>query len=324
MELEFAPLEGVTDALYRRTHRAFYPGIDRYYTPFISPTKNRRFTPRELRELSPDNNRGVPLVPQLLGKNAGDFLWAAHALADMGYEEVNLNLGCPSGTVTAKGKGSGFLAHPDALDAFLDEVFAAAPVRVSIKTRLGLHDPMEFPQLLEIFNCYPISRLIIHPRTGAELYQGDVHLDFFRMAADGTDIPLCYNGNILSLEDFYRFTAAFPQIHTVMLGRGLVSDPAMAARLRGGAGDKHTLKKFHDALCEGYPALFGGTASAMHRMKAIWMYMLNAFQGGEAFRKKLIKAKRWEDFRVITEDIFCLELHAFSRNLSTSLRSSIS
>lgn len=304
MELEFAPLEGVTDALYRRTHRAFYPGVDRYYTPFISPTQNRRFTPRELRELSPDNNQDVPLVPQLLGKNAGDFLWAANTLADMGYEEVNLNLGCPSGTVTAKGKGAGFLTHPDVLDAFLEEVFAAAPGRVSIKTRLGLNDPGEFPRLLEIFNRYPVSRLIVHPRTGAEMYRGSVHLDAFAHAVGNAAAPVCYNGDIFTLSDFHRFTAAFPQTNTVMIGRGLAADPALAVRLRGGTGDKQTLKNFHDALCKGYPILFGSASSAMHRMKAIWMYMLNTFQGGEAFRKKLIKAKRWEDFRAVTEDVF--------------------
>ena len=303
-QIEFAPLEGVTDALYRRTHRAFYPGIDRYYTPFISPTQNRRFTPRELRELSADNNRGVPLVPQLLGKNAGDFLWALGALADMGYEEVNLNLGCPSGTVTAKGKGAGFLAHPDALSAFLDEVFSKTPVRISIKTRLGLSDPSEFPRLLEIFSRYPVCRLIVHPRTGAELYRGSVHLDAFALAAENAAAPLCYNGDIFSVSDFQRFAAAFPQIHTVMLGRGLVSDPALAVKLRGGEGDKKTLKAFHEALCEGYPALFGSTSSATHRMKAIWAYMLGNFRDGEAFRKKIIKAKRWEDFRAVTEDIF--------------------
>ena len=165
MELYFAPLEGITDYIYRRIHRRYFPGVDRYFTPFLSPTQNHIFPPRELRQVAPENNRDIPLVPQLLTKNAADFLWAANALADMGYGEVNLNAGCPSGTVTAKGKGAGLLADPDALRRLLDGIFAAAPVRVSVKTRLGVRDPEEFGAILAVYNDYPISRLIIHART---------------------------------------------------------------------------------------------------------------------------------------------------------------
>ena len=186
MEYEFAPLEGITDAVYRRTHSRFYPGVARYYTPFISPTKNHCFTPREKRELKAENNPGVPLVPQLIGKNAEDFLWAVNELADMGYREVNFNLGCPSGTVTAKGKGAGFLAKPDALDAFFEKIFRAAPLRISVKTRLGMVSPEEFPHLLEIYNRYPVCRLIIHPRTREEQYSGPIHRDLFRYASEHT------------------------------------------------------------------------------------------------------------------------------------------
>jgi tRNA-dihydrouridine synthase len=170
-----APLEGITDMVFRRVHRRFYPGVTKYYTPFISPTQNHLFTPRQLRELNRENNENLPLVPQLLSKNALDFLWAAEELAAMGYEEVNLNLGCPSGTVTAKGKGAGFLAYPDVLDIFLRRIYADPPLKISIKTRIGLRSPEEFARLLAIYNQYPVYELTIHPRTCDEQYRGDVH-----------------------------------------------------------------------------------------------------------------------------------------------------
>ena len=163
MHYYFAPMEGVTGAVYRRTHHEFFSGVDKYFMPFITPTTNEKLTPRQKRDVLPEYNEGVPAVPQLLTKSAADCIWAVNALHDLGYPEVNLNLGCPSGTVTAKGKGAGFLAHPDELDRFFDEVFAKCE-GISVKTRLGVHEASEFDKLLEIYNRYPITELTIHPR----------------------------------------------------------------------------------------------------------------------------------------------------------------
>lgn len=304
MEYECAPLEGITDAVYRRTHARFFPGITRYYTPFISPTQHHCFTPRELRELSPENNPGLTLVPQLLGKNAEDFLWAARELAEMGYEEVNLNLGCPSGTVTAKGKGSGLLAKPEELERFLDAVYASSPLKISIKTRLGFEQPEEFDRLLAVYNRYPVRRLIVHARTRREMYNPGVHWDAFGKALQNTALPLSYNGDLFTPEDVAAFRAEFPSVRSVMLGRGLTADPGLIVKLSGGDVDKPALRAFHDALCREYPVVFGDRSSAMHRMKAIWQFMLCSFEGGEAYRKRLIKAKLWEDFLAVTDEIF--------------------
>ena len=276
-EYEFAPLEGVTDAVYRRTHRRFYPGLTRYYTPFISPTKNHIFTPRDIRELSRENNPDVPLVPQLIGKNAKDLLWAMHALADMGYAEVNLNFGCPSGTVTAKGKGAGALTDTEALDRLLDTVFSA---------------------ILDVYDRYPVCRLVIHPRTAAEMYGGSAHRDAFARAAAKTDLPLSYNGDLFTKADLDAFQNEFPHIKCVMLGRGLVSDPGMLA-----GGGKKTLADFHDALCGQYPVVFGSANSAMHRMKAIWAYMIGGFPDSAKWHKRIIKARSWDDFLALTREI---------------------
>ena len=170
MRLYFAPLEGITSAVYRNEHFKHFSGVDRYYMPFVSPTQHHVNTPRELRDILPEHNGNTPVVPQLLTKCADDFLWAAGDLAAMGYKEVNLNLGCPSGTVAAKGKGSGFLGHPEELNRFLDEIFSRCPIDISIKTRLGVHQPDEFGPILEMYNRYPVKELTIHYEVNLEYF----------------------------------------------------------------------------------------------------------------------------------------------------------
>ena len=214
MQYYFAPLEGLTDSIYRRLHHKYFPGIDRYYTPFFSPTMHRTLTPRECRELPPANELNFVVVPQILTKNPEDFLWMAQKCAEQGYQEVNLNLGCPSGTVTAKGKGSGMLADTDGLDAFLYHVFSKNPVDVSVKTRIGFHSPEEFPKLLEIFNRYPIKELTIHPRVRKQFYKGDVDMEMFRYALENSKNPLCFNGNLRNLTEAKEVTASLSGMRT--------------------------------------------------------------------------------------------------------------
>lgn len=304
MEYEAAPLEGITDAVYRRTHAAFYPGAARYYTPFISPTMHHILTPRDLRELSPENNPGFTLVPQLLGRNASDLLWAAEELFDMGYPEFNLNLGCPSGTVTAKRKGAGLLAYPEELERLLDALFRRSPIRISIKTRIGMESPEEYAKIMDIYERYPVARLIVHPRTRADQYDRPVHMDVFGEILARTRLPVSYNGDLFTPEDVLRFRERFPSVETVMLGRGLIADPAFIVKLRGESPDCDTLRRFHDTLCEEYVRVFGDRNSAMHRMKAVWAHMLPRFPNGESYRKRLVKTRKWEDFRLVTDELF--------------------
>ena len=199
MQYYFAPMEGLTDSIYRRLHREFFSGVDRYYMPFLSPTVHRSLTHREDRELPKAGSVPFTAVPQLLTKVPEDFLWAAEQCRDLGYEEVNLNLGCPSGTVTAKGKGSGMLRDPEQLSRFLDAIFGGATVPISVKTRLGFETAEEFPRLLEIFNQYPIKELTLHPRVRKAFYTGDVDMDAFRYCLENSKAPVCYNGNLCSV-----------------------------------------------------------------------------------------------------------------------------
>ena len=301
MRYYFAPMEGLTDSTYRRLHHRFFPGVDRYYMPFLSPTVHRELTPREARELPKADSVAFHAGPQLLTKVAEDFLWAAEKCRELGYEEVNLNLGCPSGTVTAKGKGSGMLRDPDALDTFLDAIFSQSLLPISVKTRLGLTDPGEFPALLDVFNRYPIRELTVHPRVRKQFYQGVVDMEMFRYAAANSKNPLCYNGDLTSRQDCEKIASAFPQIESVMLGRALVADPGM---LLPGGTDVKTLEQFHDALLEEYLVLFGGSRNAMFRLKENWSYLLPRFEDSEKLSKRLRKTTDLGEYRAIAAEIF--------------------
>ncbi len=300
MRCYFAPMEGLTDAIYRRLHHRFFPGVDRYYMPFLSPTVHRALTPREERELPMADSVGFPAVPQLLTKSASDFLWAAGQCAERGYGEVNLNLGCPSGTVVAKGKGCGMLRDPDALDRFLDAIYASTPVPVSVKTRLGMEDPGEFPAILEVFNRYPIRELTIHPRVRRQFYSGSVDWEMFHYAAANSRNPLCYNGDIVSPAQAARLRLSFPRLEAVMIGRAMVADPGM---LSGGTG-RAALQSFMDALLESYTEAFGSSRNAMFRLKESWHYLRFRFEGGEKLWKRLRKATELSEYRSVTAEIF--------------------
>lgn len=305
MKIYFAPMEGVTSAAYRNAHRRNFPGVDRYYAPFISPTVHHVLTPREQKDILPQYNEGTPVVPQLLTKCAEDLLWAAGDLAAMGYGEVNLNLGCPSGTVAAKGKGSGFLAHLEDLERFLDEVYAKSPIPVSIKTRLGVQDAEEFTPILELYNRYPIPLLTIHPRVQKQMYQGEVCMEQFARAAAQSKNPLCYNGDLNTAADLERFSAQFPAIGQVMLGRGLVGDPSLAGKAKGcPAADRVVLERFHEELFEGFAEAMGSRRNAMLRMKEIWFYHINLFDDHEKHVKRLRKATDIEEFLAAARAIF--------------------
>ena len=300
MRYYFAPMEGLTDSIYRRLHHKYFPGIDRYYTPFFSPTIHRHLTPREERELPFANTLDFPVVPQVLTKVPEDFLWMAAVCKDRGYAEVNLNLGCPSGTVTAKGKGAGMLADPEGLDRFLDRIFSSCVLPISVKTRLGLATPEEFVQLLEIFNRYPICELTIHPRVRKQFYNGDVDMQAFSYAVENSRIPLCYNGNLCSKDDAKVFAKAYPQVQSVMVGRALIGDPGM---LTGGT-NLVALERFCDELLEEYTVAFGGARNAMFRLKENWRHILCMFEGSEKLGKRLRKTTDLGEFKAITKEIF--------------------
>ena len=288
LPIYFAPLEGVTDTVYRQVHHAHFTGPDKYFIPFISPTQNLVLTPRERRNVDPQANAGVFAVPQVLTKNPKHFLWAARLLRDLGYEEINLNAGCPSGTVTSKGKGAGLLLRPQELDSFLDAVFSVTPVRVSVKTRIGFFSPDEFNELLEVYSRYPIHELIIHPRTREQYYKGAPHLAVYAQAERRTNLDLVYNGDLFTPQACRAFGQEHPATRALMLGRGMLANPALAQTCTGGAPlTRASLQSFHDDLMRAYQAVYP-TSVVLGRMREVAKNIACCFEDAE----KPLKAAR--------------------------------
>ena len=300
MRYYFAPMKGLTDSIYRRLHHKYFPGVDRYYMPFISPTIHRQLTHKEDRELPLADSVNFAAVPQVLTKVSDDFLWAAQVCHDRGYDEVNLNIGCPSGTVVSKGKGSGMLRDPAVLDQFLEEIFAASPLPVSVKTRLGLEKSEEFPAILEVLNRYPIKELTIHPRVRKQFYDGTVDMDMFDYAVKNSRNPLCYNGYILSIEQAEALQRKYPEIQSVMIGRGLIADPGMLST----GTDKAALEAFMNELMAVYEVEFGGSRNAIFRLKENWGFLHSRFEGCDKLWKRQRKSTDAMEFRSITQEIF--------------------
>ena len=292
-------MEGITDATFRRLHAKYFPGVDRYFMPFLSPTIHRTLTHREVRELPRADSVDFVAVPQLLGKNVEDILWAIGVCADQGYDEVNINLGCPSGTVVSKGKGSGMLSDIFALDAFLDAIYAKAVLPVSLKTRIGVNDSENWEKILEIYRDYPVKELTVHPRIRKAFYKGDCDMAAFAKAVAGSPFPVCYNGNVTSIADAESIAAQFPAVESVMIGRGLVADPGMLA----GGTQRETLKAFLGELSDTYCRVFESKRNAIYRMKDNWHYLIGLFEGSEKLWKEMRKSTDYDRFMAITNEI---------------------
>ena len=301
MRYYFAPMEGITDSIYRSLHHAHFGGVDRYYMPFLSPTQHRALTPKEARELPKADSVSFVAVPQILTKHSEDFLWAASVCRDLGYDEVNLNLGCPSGTVVAKGKGAGMLRDLEQLDRFLDAVFSASVLPISVKTRLGLENPEDFVQILEVFNRYPMKELTVHPRVRKDFYKEPMREEWFRYAYENSKNKLCYNGNIITKQQADEIAKTYPGVESVMIGRALIGDPGM---LLPQGTTAVTLKQFHDELVEEYTAVFGSRRNAMFRMKENWSLLHKRFEDADRLWKKLRKTTDYEEFMDISSEIF--------------------
>ncbi len=300
-------MEGVTDHIYRNIHHRHFPGIDKYYTPFISVYPSFTLKNREKRGVMKENNRDIPLVPQFLVNEPKKFLYGVKLMQDYGWSEVNLNLGCPSGTVVSKGRGAGFLADPEKLDAFFAAFFEEVPadMKISVKTRLGMENVDEFGPLLEIFNRYPIHELTIHPRLRTDYYKGPLHMDVFQTALRESRNPVCYNGDICTpadMEMLDRKLMITPS--AVMICRGLVTNPALVRELQGGEKlGRKELQAFSNELYDAYREEFE-EKGLIFRMKELWGYMGASFSNCEKYLKGIRKAQTPADLRAAITNLF--------------------
>ncbi|MFI3212725.1 MAG: tRNA-dihydrouridine synthase family protein, partial [Eubacteriales bacterium] len=240
-----------------------------------------------------------------LTNDAKKFIDAAKEIKELGYDEINLNLGCPSGTVVAKKRGSGFLADPDILDRFLYEIFEGSDMKISIKTRLGIREVEEFEEILEVYNHYKMEELILHPRLQKEMYKYPVHREVVADILTQATNPICYNGDIYTLQDGIQTIEEFPQIIGLMLGRGSIINPALARQLKGGIPlQKEELRCFHDKLYQVNQEYLSGDTNLLYRMKAYWYYFIMNFEGYEKIYKKLCKCTKLAVYHQLVDDIF--------------------
>lgn len=305
MKYYLAPMEGITGFIYRNTYEKYFHNIDKYFTPFVVPNKSRSLKTRELRDVLPENNKGLNVVPQILTNDSEGFIFMSRKFQQLGYNEVNLNLGCPVGTVVSKNKGSGFLAKREELDKFLDEIFKMNDMKISIKTRIGKDSPEEFYELMKIYNKYPIEELIIHPRTQKDFYGNTPNLDVFKHAVELSTNPVCYNGDLFTVKDHNKLIEKFPSVKTLMLGRGILANPGLMGEIKNNSYmDKKILKNFHDEIFDKYIELFNEDRNAMFRMKELWGYMIHIFSDNKKYIKKIKKAQKVSDYNEAVSSLF--------------------
>jgi tRNA-dihydrouridine synthase len=315
MKFYLAPMEGLTGFVFRNAYQKHFGDIDTYFTPFIN---NKKMNYKEIKDILPEHNKGMHVVPQILTNRAEDFLAIAKELGNYGYESVNLNLGCPSGTVVTKHRGAGFLAVPEELDHFLEEIFADCPLRISVKTRIGINDAGEWERILSIYEKYPMEELIIHPRVQKDFYNNTPDMDAFLYAVENSRHTLCYNGDICSVDDYKAWIqkmegkdrehgSGSTAQHTehMMLGRGILKNPGLVGELMGHAPiTKDQFHAFHDDVLKGYLDVMSGERNTLFRMKELWFYFAKYFTEPEKYVKQIKKTQRVAEYRVIVDNLF--------------------
>ena len=302
MQLYLAPMEGLTGYVFRNAYHKYYEPMDKYFTPFFPAAK--KMNKKIVQDLIPENNPGITLVPQLMLNDAEDLRMMGAQLEQMGFTTVNLNCGCPSGTVVSKNRGAGILKNPDELDRFLEKAFAICPLLISVKTRIGMESEDEWARLCEIYARYPMEELIVHPRVRSDYYSNTPRMDAFAMAVEKIKVPLCYNGDINTVEDYERIHTLFPEVDRVMIGRGLLADPGLIGEIKGEAKPtKQQIKAFHDEIVQGYAEIFSGDKDVVGHMKELWFYLITLFPEKRDCLKKIQKCHDMVEYRLIVQQI---------------------
>jgi tRNA-dihydrouridine synthase B len=298
----------MTDHTYRNTFAEHFSGFDLAVAPFIASPTGSKIRNKYIKGVLPENNLKMPMIPQILSKSADGFILLANRLLDLGYETINWNLGCPYPQVANKGRGSGLLPHTDRILKFLDTVIPAINGRLSIKTRLGRKEKKDIFRLLPALNAYPIEEIIIHPRTGLQMYTGIPDTDAFGACLELTHHPVVYNGDIRTIDDFNRLSERFPTIDRWMIGRGALENPFLPGIIKAGQNKADNkilkLKSFHDSLFEQYCSILSGPSHILDRMKGLWIYLSQPFSDTKKAMKKIKKTRTLDQYRSVAADFF--------------------
>lgn len=306
--LILAPLQGVTTWIFRETLDSYFGGFDSAYSPFLSTVRESTIKESLLKDILPERNRGrMRLIPQILSNDPEGFVTLSRAIADLGYNEVNWNLGCPSGTVTKKRRGCALLPHHGEIEAFLSHIFPRLPIKLSIKIRLGFKSPEELDILIPIFNQFPLTELAIHARTGDQMYEGKVNLPAFGKALEASTNPVVYNGDLRTTVDFENLRKRFPAVDGWMIGRGAIADPYLAGSITSEERPEKNSEKiheFHNELFARYQEVLFGPVSILGKMKELWFYLSQSFTDGRDLLKKVRKATHLERYQSVVKEFF--------------------
>ena len=309
MKIFLAPLQGMTVAAYRNAFARYFGGIDEYYSPFISTSVGNKVNKLLLKDILPENNESsIKLVPQILGNDGAQFKAFADAISSLGYSEINWNIGCPFPMITGKRKGSGILPYPDMIKKVLDTVCTVSSYTITVKMRLGMEDPEEGMRVMEVLNEYPLGGVIIHARTGKQMYKGDVDPDAFYELATLCNHEITYNGDIFNYSDFLRISERFPFIKNFMLGRGALRNPFLPSVIKGNIVVQENktgiVKAFHDEIFNYYMNRLSGDKHLCDNMKEFWDYMCIHFDQSGKFLKKVKKCNRVSEYLELANRIF--------------------
>ena len=307
--LSLGPFQGITDAPFRNVFKRHFGGVDKFYTPFFTGI-HKEVHAKNLQgeEIDPRYNNVETLTPQILSTDADEILRFAKQCQQLGYKEINLNMGCPFPRVANKKRGCGLLPYPDKVETMLDRVFDEIDIKFSVKCRLGYFNPEEIDAIIPIFNKYPLSELIIHPRIGKQLYKGEADVERFRALVPSINAPLVYNGDIVSVESFNRISNAVQPVNQFMLGRGILAHPFLAEQIKNDIADTDDkTERLHNYVLDLYEDRLrhaGGSPKVLGRMKELWSYLMNSFEEPQVVWRKIKKINALKEYEDAVETIF--------------------
>ena len=303
-----SPLQGFTDFRFRNAQNKIFGGIDTNYAPYIRLNGKLVIKSSYHRDLLPENNSSLEVIPQIITNDADEFLFVAKYVEELGYKELNWNLGCPYPMVTKCGMGSGLISNTEKINQILHKVHNESDIIVSMKMRLGYDTTEEILDVLPILETYPIKNIAIHARIGKQLYKGGVHLDAFQQCIDNTKLKLYYNGDITSVAKFKEMQQRFPSIDHWMIGRGLIADPFLPSMIKNDSFEypknkMELFSEFHDTLYAGYSESLSGSTHILLKMHHLWEYFSVIFSNPHKVNKKIKKAKSIRNFEAAVAEI---------------------
>lgn len=319
VKLSLGPFQGITDAPFRNVFKKHFGGIDKFYTPFFTGIQKDHAKNMQVEEIDPRCNDVETLTPQILSTDAEEILRFASQCKELGYKEINLNMGCPFPRVANKKRGCGLLPYPEKIDAMLSTVFERIDLKFSIKCRLGYYSPDEIVPVIEVFNQYPLSELIIHPRIGKQLYKGEADVQRFAELMPSIKAPLVYNGDIVSTESFECIREQVKPVNEFMLGRGLLANPFLAEEIKNGllryarnpegltdrtGGNDERLHDYVNDLYEERLRHAGGSPKVLGRMKELWSYLMYSFDEPQEIWRKIKKINALKEYEKAIGEIF--------------------